>query len=164
VCGIFGHMAYYCRNRREKGLAQVPSNKFKVLKSRVMQKEERSGKEVEKNRREILKEERAKKKKTKIEKKEKKEKVLGGDDKGKKNLKEEKEKEKKIEEKEKKVEKRRQEAPQQQEKKERSFSGGEILRGRYPLVWQKKQCYKCEDLGHKKRDHREIEKQTKPRG
>ncbi len=72
MCGIFGHMAYYCRNRREKGLAQVPSNKFEVLKSRVMQKEERSGKEVEKNRREILKEERAKKK-TKIERKRKRE-------------------------------------------------------------------------------------------
>ena len=71
VCGIFGHMACYCRNRREKGPAQVSLNKFEVLKDRVMQKGEGSGKEVVEDRREILKEERAKKRKTKEEKKEK---------------------------------------------------------------------------------------------
>jgi len=50
--GRFGHMAYSCRNVEEKGLAQVPSNKFEVLRSRVMQKEEEEGKEVEKDRKE----------------------------------------------------------------------------------------------------------------
>ena len=73
VCGIFRHMAYYCRNRREEELAQVLSNKFEVLKSRVMQKGERSGKEVVKDKREILKEERVKKRKIKVDKKDKKE-------------------------------------------------------------------------------------------
>jgi len=62
VCGIFGHMAHYCRNRKEKkGLVQVPSNKFEVLKDRVMQRGEESGKEEVKDRKEILKEERKKK-------------------------------------------------------------------------------------------------------
>ena len=37
VCGIFGHMACNCRNREDKEeLAQVPLNKFEVLKDRVM--------------------------------------------------------------------------------------------------------------------------------
>ena len=55
-------MARYCRNREEKkGLVQVPSNKFEVLKNRVIQRGERSGKEIEKERREILREERTKK-------------------------------------------------------------------------------------------------------
>ena len=59
-------MACYCRNRGEKeGLAQVPLNKFEVLKDRVMQRGEGSGKEVEKDRNEILKEERVKKKENK---------------------------------------------------------------------------------------------------
>jgi len=98
VCGIFRHMAHYCRNRREEGLAQVPSNKFEVLKSRVMQKGERSGKEVVKNRREILKEERVKKRKIKVEKKDKKDKKE--DNKKEEILKKRKEEEKKVEERE----------------------------------------------------------------
>ena len=62
VCGIFGHMARYCRNREEKkGSTQMPLNKFEVLKDRVMQKGEGSGKEIGKDRREILREEREKK-------------------------------------------------------------------------------------------------------
>jgi len=62
VCGIFGHMAHYCRNRGEKeGLVQVPQNKFEILKDRVMQREEGSGREIVKDRREILKEEKVKK-------------------------------------------------------------------------------------------------------
>ena len=72
VCGIFGHMTHYCRNREEKeGLEQVPKNKFEVLKDRVMQRGEGSGREVVKDRREILKEEKAKreKKRTKVQKK-----------------------------------------------------------------------------------------------
>ena len=68
VCGIFGHMARYCRNRGEKeGPAQVPLNRFEVLRDRVMQRGEGSGKEVVKERREILREER--KKKTTVQKK-----------------------------------------------------------------------------------------------
>jgi len=82
VCGIFGHMACYCRNREEKkGSTQMPLNKFEVLKDRVMQRGEGSGREIVKGQREILKEEREKKtkkeKKTKVQKKdlEKKEKM-----------------------------------------------------------------------------------------
>ena len=51
----------------------VSSNKFEVLKVRVMQKGEGSGKEVMKDRREILREEKAKRG---VERKEKREKVL----------------------------------------------------------------------------------------
>ena len=29
------------------------------------------------------------------------------------------------------------------------FSGGEILRGRYPLAWQMKLCYEYGGIGHK---------------
>ena len=60
ACGGFRHMAYNCKNVRKKEPAQVPSNRFKVLKVRVIQKEEGSGKEVAKDRKEILREERAK--------------------------------------------------------------------------------------------------------
>ena len=61
VCNIFRHMAQYCRNRGEKeGPAQVSSNKFEVLKSRVIQKREGSRREVIKDKREILREEKAK--------------------------------------------------------------------------------------------------------
>ena len=71
VCNIFGHMARYCRNREEKkGSTQMPLNKFEILKDRVMQRGEGSGKEIVKDRREILKEERAKKeRKIKVQKK-----------------------------------------------------------------------------------------------
>jgi len=62
VCGIFGHMARYCRNRgEEKRGSLMPQNKFEVLKDRVMQRGEGSGKEIGKERREILREERMKK-------------------------------------------------------------------------------------------------------
>ena len=68
VCGIFGHMARYCRNREgKKGSTQMPLNKFEILRDRVMQRGKGSGKEIGKDRREILKEER--KKKTKVQKK-----------------------------------------------------------------------------------------------
>ena len=68
VCGIFGHMARYCRNRgEEKRGSLMPQNKFEVLKDRVMQKGEGSGREIVKDRRKILKEEKAKKeRKTKV--------------------------------------------------------------------------------------------------
>ena len=70
-CRRFGYMASYCRNR-EKG-EPVFSNRFEVLKVRVMQKGEESGKEVAKNRRKILSEEKARRG---VEKKKKKEKYL----------------------------------------------------------------------------------------
>jgi len=72
VCGIFGHMARYCRNREEKkGLTQMLLNRFEVLRDRVMQRGEGSGREIVKDRREILKEEKEKKtkRKTKVQKK-----------------------------------------------------------------------------------------------
>ena len=110
VCGIFGHMAHYCRNRKEdKGLVQVPKNKFEILNDRVIQRGKESGKEVGKDRREILKEERVKKERE-TRKKEKKEKTRKVE----------------IEKENKKTEK--------EEKKQRDFSRGEILRGRYSLV------------------------------
>ena len=77
-CGGFGHMASHCRNMGKEEPTPVSSNKFEVLKVRVMQKEEGSGKEVMKDRREILREKKEKRgveeKRTKKEKK--KEKVL----------------------------------------------------------------------------------------
>ena len=53
-------MAYSCRNVEEKGLAQILSNKFKVLRSRIMKKGEGEKREVKKDRKEILRKERAK--------------------------------------------------------------------------------------------------------
>ena len=72
-CGGFGHMAYNCRKVGVEETVPVSSIRFEVLKVRVMQKGEGSGKEVMKDRREILREEKAKRE---VEKKEKKEKVL----------------------------------------------------------------------------------------
>ena len=73
-------MASYCRNVEKEELTQVSSNRFEVLKVRVMQRGEGSSKEVEKDRKEILRKEKAKRgvkvRQTKIEKKEKKEKML----------------------------------------------------------------------------------------
>ena len=73
-CGSFSYMASHCRNRKGEEPVQVSSNRFKVLKVRVMQRGEESGKEVVKDRREILREEKAKK--GVEEKKKKKEKFL----------------------------------------------------------------------------------------
>ena len=72
--GGFGHLASHCRNRGGEEPVQVSSNRFEVLKVRVMQRGEGSGKKVVKDRREILREEKAKR--GVEEKKEKKEKVL----------------------------------------------------------------------------------------
>jgi len=72
-CGRFGHIASHCRNIGIEELRQVSSNRFEVLKVRVMQRGEGSGKEIAKDRREILREEKAKRG---VEKKEKKEKLL----------------------------------------------------------------------------------------
>ena len=74
-CGGFGHIANHCRNMGKEEPTMVSSNKFEVLKVRVMQKGEGSGKEVVKDRRKILREEKAKRGVEK-KKKEKKEKVL----------------------------------------------------------------------------------------
>jgi len=64
----------------EEKPTQVFSNRFEVLKVRVMQRGEGSSKEVVKDRKEILREERAKRgvevRQTKVERKEKKEKLL----------------------------------------------------------------------------------------
>ena len=72
-CGGFGHMAYNCRNIGAEEPTLVSSNRFEVLKVRVMQRGEGSSKEAAKDRREILREEKAKRG---VEKKEKKEKLL----------------------------------------------------------------------------------------
>jgi len=76
-CRGFGHVAYHCRNMREEEPTQVSSNRFEVLKVRVMQRGEGSGKEVAKDRRETLRETlREEKAKRGVEKKEKKERLL----------------------------------------------------------------------------------------
>jgi len=59
-CRGFGHIASHCRNIGEEEPTQVSSNRFEVLKVRVMQREKRRGKEIVKDRREILKEKKAK--------------------------------------------------------------------------------------------------------
>ena len=79
-CGGFGHIASHCRTVGEEETIQVSSNKFEVLKVRVIQRGEGSSKETMKDRREILREEKAKRgvevRQTKVERKEKKEKML----------------------------------------------------------------------------------------
>ena len=74
----FGHMVCYCRNVGNKKPAQVPSNRFEVLRDRVMQREEGSRREIVKDRRKILREKKAKRgvevRQIKIKGKEKKEK------------------------------------------------------------------------------------------
>ena len=77
-CRGFGHMASNCRNEGKGEPVLVSSNRFEVLKIRVMQRGEGSSKEVGKDRKEILREEKVKRRAdvTKVEKKEKKEKML----------------------------------------------------------------------------------------
>ena len=72
-CGRFSHTASNCRNMGKEEPIPVSSNRFEMLKVRVMQRGERSSKEIVKNRKEILREEKAKRE---VEKKEKKEKIL----------------------------------------------------------------------------------------
>ena len=73
-------MASNCRNMGKEEPMPVSSNRFEVLKVRVIQKREGSGKEVAKDRKEILREERTKRRvevrQMKVERKEKKEKLL----------------------------------------------------------------------------------------
>jgi len=59
-CRGFGHMTSNYRNVGKGELVLVSSNRFEVLKVRVMQRGEGSGKEVAKDRREILREEKTK--------------------------------------------------------------------------------------------------------
>ena len=79
-CGGFGHIASNCRNVGKEKPVLVFLNRFEVLKVRVMQKGKGSGKEMAKDRREILREEKVKRgvevRQTKVERKEKKEKTL----------------------------------------------------------------------------------------
>ncbi len=53
-------MAYNCKNVGVEEPISVSSNRFKVLKVRVMQRGEGSGGEIVKDRKEILREEKAK--------------------------------------------------------------------------------------------------------
>ena len=74
-------MASNCRNMEKKEPMLVSSNRFEVLKVRVMQRGEGSSKEVAKDRKEILRKEKAKRgvdvtKEEKKGRKEKKEKLL----------------------------------------------------------------------------------------
>ena len=69
-------MASNCRNMGKEKPMPVSSNRFEVLKVRVMQRREGSGNEVMKNRREILREEKAKRWVEERKTKEEKEKVL----------------------------------------------------------------------------------------
>ena len=75
-CRDFGYIASHYRNREGEEPVQVSSNRFEVLKVRMMQRGKGSGKEVVKVRREILREEKAKRRVE--EKKKKKEKFLRG--------------------------------------------------------------------------------------
>ena len=73
-------MACHCRNIEKEGSVHMLSNRFEMLRDKVMQKGEGSGRQVARERKEILREERAKKRvevrQTKVERKEKKEKLL----------------------------------------------------------------------------------------
>ena len=55
-CAGFGHMANYCRNMGAEEPALMFSNRFEVLKVRVMQRGKESSKEVTKDRKEISRE------------------------------------------------------------------------------------------------------------
>jgi len=74
-CRGFGHMASNCRNVGKEEPVPVSSNRFEVLKVRVIQRGEGRDKEVVKDRREILREEKTKRgievRQTKVERKEK---------------------------------------------------------------------------------------------
>jgi len=119
----------------------MPQNKFEVLKDRVMQRGEGSGREIGKDRREILREERMKKiVQVRTQSKDKKE------------------KKERVEEKKKVIEKEEKTEIEEREVEMRGFSGGEILKGRYPLVGWKVRCYECGGLGHRRKDHGEMKK------
>ena len=59
VCGIFGHMAYYCRNREEeKRSTQMPLNRFQVLRQSYIEKGGKWKKSKKKSKRNIERRER----------------------------------------------------------------------------------------------------------
>jgi len=43
ICGGFGHIAHDCKNMKEERSIQRPSNRLEVLRDRVIQREEGSG-------------------------------------------------------------------------------------------------------------------------
>ena len=59
-CRRFSHMASHCKNEGKGEPVPVSPNRFEVLKVSVMQKGEESGREMAKDRREILREEKMK--------------------------------------------------------------------------------------------------------
>ena len=60
-CGEWGHIIMNCRTKERKKVAmQQSSNIFEVLKSRVMNIEEGSGREIRKDRKTILREKKEK--------------------------------------------------------------------------------------------------------
>ena len=59
-CGRFSHMASHCKNEGKGEPVPVSPNRFEVLKVSIMQRGEESGREMAKDRREILREEKAK--------------------------------------------------------------------------------------------------------
>ena len=59
-CGGFGHITCNCRNVKEEELILMLSNIFEVLKSRLIQRGEDSGRKTSKDRKTILREERVK--------------------------------------------------------------------------------------------------------
>jgi len=63
----FGYIIHHCRNRRENKSTVILSNRFEVLKNRVMNIGEGSGKEIGKNRKTILREQRLKKKMVEVQ-------------------------------------------------------------------------------------------------
>ena len=64
VCRGCGHIACYCRNMEEEGSILMPSNRFKVLKNRIINIKEGNGMEISKNRKTILRKERLKREKS----------------------------------------------------------------------------------------------------
>ena len=56
MCKDFGHIAHHCRNMKEKESIPMSSNRFEVLKNRVMNIREGSGKEIGKDKKTILRE------------------------------------------------------------------------------------------------------------
>ena len=64
VCRGFEYIVHHCRNVREERSTPITSNKFEVLKNRVMNIGEESGREIRKDKKTVLREERVKKEKS----------------------------------------------------------------------------------------------------
>jgi len=60
VCGGFGYIIQHCKNVKVERLVQVLSNKFELLRDKVMQRGEESGSEVGKDRKMNLRKEKVK--------------------------------------------------------------------------------------------------------